>query len=117
MQMLTWQPPKARSVASSPTVPCSRLIDGGLYCCGYPIFGILRKPAPALGWKRMKGQQPAERIWYALKETAKCEKGIVTYEQAVKRVRRIIMHEGVGTLPEPALRFYADEYLRMVRER
>ncbi len=65
----------------------------------------------------MKGAQPSERIWKALKQTASTEKGTITYQQAVKRVRKIASREGAGDLPEPAMRFYADEYVRMVRER
>jgi hypothetical protein len=65
----------------------------------------------------MKGAEPAERIWSALKQTAATEKGTIDYKQAVKRVRKIATREGVGQLPEPAVRFYADEYVRMVRER
>ncbi len=65
----------------------------------------------------MKGAQPSERIWKALKSTASTEKGTITHQQAVRRVRKIAAREGVGDLPEPAMRFYADEYVRMVRER
>jgi hypothetical protein len=65
----------------------------------------------------MKGYQPAERIWAVLKQTAASEHGGITPEQAIKRVRKIVSREGVGRLPETALRFYADEYIRMVRER
>jgi hypothetical protein len=64
----------------------------------------------------MSRYQPAERIWVALKKTAKTERGSITYQQAVKRVRKIVSGEGMGQLPDPALRFYADEYVRMVRE-
>jgi hypothetical protein len=63
----------------------------------------------------MKGYQPAERIWAALKETATLERSSITLEQALKRVRKIAAKEGMGGLPEPALRFYANEYVRMVR--
>ncbi len=65
----------------------------------------------------MIGDQPAERIWMALKRTAASEHGTVTYDQAMRRVRKIASTEGVGALPERALQFYADEYVRMVRER
>lgn len=64
----------------------------------------------------MKGSQPAERIWTALKQTAAMERGAITREQAIKRVRKIVARAGMGKLPEPALHFYADEYIRMVRE-
>ncbi len=65
----------------------------------------------------MKDEQPAERIWSALKKTAAVEKGAVSHQQAVRRVRQIVSKEGGPGLPETALRFYADEYVRMVRER
>jgi hypothetical protein len=65
----------------------------------------------------MKESQPAERIWSALKRTAATERGSVNQKQAIKRVQRIVEHEGGGELPDPALRFYAAEYVRMVRER
>lgn len=63
----------------------------------------------------MKGFQPAERIWVLLKQSASTERSGVTLEQAIKRVRKIVASEGMGSLPEPALRFYAHEYLRMAR--
>ncbi len=65
----------------------------------------------------MTGDQPAERIWTALKQTAANENGSVTHEHALRRVRRIVSSEGLGALPDKALQFYADEYVRMVRER
>lgn len=63
----------------------------------------------------MKGFQPAERIWELLKQSATTERSSMTLEQAIKRVRKIVANEGMGSLPEPALRFYANEYLRMAR--
>jgi len=83
----------------------------------YSVFGILTRYGRRYARIVMKGYEPSERIWSALKKTAAAEKDPVTYEQAIRRVHRIISHEGVGLLPEPALRFYADEYVRMVRER
>jgi hypothetical protein len=64
----------------------------------------------------MRGSQPAERIWTALKQTAATERGTITREQAIRRVRKIVARAGMGNLPEPALYFYAEEYVRMVRE-
>jgi|GEM_PF-7129527 len=45
------------------------------------------------------------------------ERGEITREQAIKRVRKIVAREGMGRLPDPALHFYAEEYVRMVRTR
>lgn len=65
----------------------------------------------------MKGKEPAEQVWSQLKQAAAAEGGSVTLEQAAKRVRRIIGDIHVQAIPEAALRFYAAEYVRMVKER
>lgn len=63
----------------------------------------------------MKESGPADRIWSALKQTAATERGTISLEQAVKRVRKLVANEGMGALPDQALHFYAQEYVRMVR--
>jgi hypothetical protein len=65
----------------------------------------------------MKGKEPAEQLWWQLKQAAAAESGLVTLEQAAKRVRRIVGDIYAAGLPEAALRFYAAEYVRMVKER
>lgn len=63
----------------------------------------------------MKRREPSERFWIALKQTAAMERRTITHEQAAKRIRKIAASEGMGNLPEELLRFYTDEYVRMVR--
>lgn len=65
----------------------------------------------------MKGKEPAEQLWWQLKQAAAAESGQVTLEQAAKRVRRIVGDIHAPGLPDAALRFYAAEYVRMVNER
>jgi len=62
-------------------------------------------------------EQPAERLWSALKRNAACEKGEVTFKQAVDRVRLLAIAETGNELPAEALRFFATEYAEMVRVR
>ena len=50
-----------------------------------------------------------------MKQTAVLERGTITHEQAAKRIRKIAANEGMRNMPEDALHFYADEYIRMVR--
>ena len=61
------------------------------------------------------GDQPSERMWFTMKRLAKTEDREITVKQAVERVRDIARREGAGQLPERALRFYAAEYLAMVK--
>lgn len=65
----------------------------------------------------MKGSEPSERIWLALKKNASAEKGTISYRKAIIQVRKIALREGAGQLPDEAVRFYAYEYLRMVKDR
>jgi hypothetical protein len=58
--------------------------------------------------------QPAEKLWAAMKRMAACEKGTLTFKQAVDRVRTIAYREAGTEIPEPALSFYAEEYVAMV---
>lgn len=60
-------------------------------------------------------EQPSERMWHTMKRLAKTEDRDLTDKQAVEKVRDIARREGAGHLPERALRFYAAEYLAMVR--
>lgn len=60
-------------------------------------------------------EQPAEKLWSAMKRMAACERGTITSKQAVERVRSIVLKEGGTRIPDEALRFYAEEYLTMVR--
>ncbi|HZT12660.1 MAG TPA: hypothetical protein VFA29_07645 [Candidatus Baltobacteraceae bacterium] len=62
-------------------------------------------------------EQPAERLWTALKRNAACEKGEVTFKQAVDRVRLLAIAETGNELPADALKFFASEYAEMVRDR
>jgi len=57
----------------------------------------------------MKGKEPAEQLWWQLKQAAATESSAVTLEQAAKRVRRIVGDIYAPGLPEVALRFYAAE--------
>lgn len=63
----------------------------------------------------MNKREPSERFWVAMKQTAVMERSTISLAQAVKRIRKIAADEGMGTLPEQALNFYANEYVRMVR--
>lgn len=65
----------------------------------------------------MEQRQPAERLWSALKRSAHGERRTLTDQQAERRVRDIALREGIGKLPEAALRFYAVEYAQMVNKR
>ncbi|HZZ65505.1 MAG TPA: hypothetical protein VFE17_08405 [Candidatus Baltobacteraceae bacterium] len=65
----------------------------------------------------MRGKEPAEHLWRQLKQAAAAESGAVTLEQAEKRVRGIVGDVNAPGLPDAALRFYAAEYVRMVKER
>jgi len=49
-----------------------------------------------------------------MKRMAACEKGTLTFKQAVDRVRTIAYREAGTEIPEPALSFYAEEYVAMV---
>jgi len=65
----------------------------------------------------MNRGDPSERIWNGLKRLAQTEKGTLSSTEAIKRVRAVAKQEGAPELPESALRFYADEYVEMVRSR
>lgn len=60
---------------------------------------------------------PSERMWQALKQLAQREAHILSFAEAIKRVKAIARQEGTTSIPEPALRFYADEYREMVARR
>ena len=60
--------------------------------------------------------QPSERVWRAMKRMAASERRAVSAKQAVDRIRAIVIREGFEELPEPAVRFFAEEYVAMVRE-
>lgn len=60
-------------------------------------------------------EQPAERVWAAMKRMAADEKRKVSSKQAIDRVRSLVVQEGASALPERVLHFYAEEYLAMVR--
>lgn len=62
----------------------------------------------------MNRQDPAERIWSALKRLAQSEVDDISRAQAIKRVKAVARKEGALELPERALQFYADEYRDMV---
>jgi hypothetical protein len=62
----------------------------------------------------VRRQEPSERIWRALKQLAENEQSNVSHHEAIKRVKAVARREGTLEIPEPALRFYADEYRDMV---
>jgi hypothetical protein len=62
-------------------------------------------------------RQPAERLWSALKGSADRERRKLTTQQAEDRVRDIATREGIGKLPDAAVRFYAVEYAQMVADK
>lgn len=64
----------------------------------------------------MHSGQPTERMWSALKSSAAHEKHALSLSQALRRVKAIAAREGACELPDAALRFYAGEYLLMVRK-
>jgi hypothetical protein len=59
---------------------------------------------------------PAERIWNALKQLARSEKGVISSSEAIRRVKAVAKKEGALGMPDGAVRFYADEYRAMVRD-
>lgn len=62
----------------------------------------------------MKGNEPTDRVWNALKRRAHSERGTISPAQAIKRVKAVAKSEGAVELPDRVLRFYADEYCDMV---
>lgn len=61
-------------------------------------------------------EQPAERLWAAMKRMAAAEKGVISSKQAADRVRSLALRETGTKIPERALRFYAEEYVAMVQK-
>jgi len=55
-------------------------------------------------------------MWSALKSSAAHEKHALSLNQALRRVKAIAVQEGARELPDAALRFYAGEYVLMVRK-
>lgn len=65
----------------------------------------------------MNRYDPAERVWNALKRLAQSETKNISEGEAIKRVKAIAKKEGALELPEPAVRFYAEEYRGMVGDK
>lgn len=65
----------------------------------------------------MNRQDPAERMWNALKRLAQDEASRITQAEAVKRVKAVARNEGGFDLPASALAFYAQEYCEMVSKK
>lgn len=61
-------------------------------------------------------RDPSERLWNSLKRLAQSERGTPTQAEAIRRVKAVAVKEGALELPEPALRFYAQEYCEMVSQ-
>jgi cysteine synthase len=61
--------------------------------------------------------EPAERLWTALKQSAKSEKAGVSQPEAVKRVKALVRREGLSELPSGALAYYVREYCAMVESK
>lgn len=56
-------------------------------------------------------------MWNALKRLAQSETKNISEGEAIKRVKAIAKKEGALELPEPAVRFYAEEYRGMVGDK
>lgn len=61
-------------------------------------------------------RDPSERLWNSLKRLARSEARSLTQAEAIRRVKAAAVKEGALELPEPALRFYAQEYREMVSQ-
>ena len=72
---------------------------------------------PSRSYRGSVKEQPAERLWTAMKRNAACEKGEVSFKQAVDRIRLLAIAETGTDLPNDALRYFAMEYTQMVRGR